>query len=296
MSPYWGYNPKPKKVKEGMKLQSHKIGRKWWSDKWLSVLESAEWESRLNRGLNYAREGQVFDLKISPGLITAKVQGTRTKPYIIKIKLEVFTDDTWNKVLSVMSSRASYIAKLITGEMPLNIEEVFFSSGVKLFPEDTDEIKSECTCPDKTNICKHVAAVYFVFADEFNRTPFRIFQLRGRSKKEILDELGKKRQVKSSVNNENNEMEDKSTVVEVKDTVKLPPLSMCLDKYWEAGVSYNSVKVLLTSPRVEMAILKRLGTPAFCDNEKYFWSVMKKIYNTASEEAKLSAIPEKEET
>ena len=78
---YSGNEPsKPRKVKNGIKSRSRKgnIGTTWWSKRWLKILESygSEWSSnRLQRGVKYARMGQVINFEISNGGISASVQG-----------------------------------------------------------------------------------------------------------------------------------------------------------------------------------------------------------------------------
>src|SRR4030095_5581977 len=50
--------------------------------------------------------------------------------------------------------------------------------------------KAACSCPDNANPCKHVAAVYYLLGEEFDRDPFLIFQLRGMERSELLAALG----------------------------------------------------------------------------------------------------------
>ncbi len=288
---YWGYSPRPKHVKNGIKLQSGKISRKWWSDKWLSALESFGWKSRFYRGLDYARKGQVIDLKIKPGLVTARIQGTRSKPYKVSIKLEQYSDEVWEKVISVITSSARYIAKLLMGEMPEGIEEAFLSAGVKLFPENKKDIVTKCSCPDPTMPCKHIAAMYFVLAEEFDRNPFMLFHIRGRSRKDILGEINRRR---SGSKEKRPAGLSAGIAVEPVSPAKVEPLSSTINRFWESGREFKSFKVSIDSPRVNLALLKRLGPPVFCDREKFFWSLMKRVYRSAGEEARIVAMSDDE--
>ena len=58
-------------------------------------------------------------------------------------------------------------------QMPDNIEKVFEGASARLFPSKV-EFKSHCTCPDSANPCKHIAAVCYIIAEEFDRNPFMI--------------------------------------------------------------------------------------------------------------------------
>jgi uncharacterized Zn finger protein len=78
--------------------------------------------------------------------------------------------------------------------MPETIEAVFTASGLSLFPFTLNDVRSRCSCPDQANPCKHIAAVYYQLGDRFSEDPFIIFQLRGRTKNQIIERL---RQIRS---------------------------------------------------------------------------------------------------
>src|SRR5271157_1621698 len=193
---YWGYYEyaEPIEVKEGIKAKSKRgaIGEKWWSKRFVSLLESFNIGARLGRGRSYARKGQVISIDVQKGLVDAKVQGTRPIPYDITIKLAPISEKDWEKAVDAMGSRAVFAAKLLSGEMPQDIESAFTDARVPLFPAERD-LKTDCTCPDWSNPCKHIAAVYYLLAEQFDADPFLIFKLRGRTKVEIIEALRKRR-------------------------------------------------------------------------------------------------------
>ena len=134
----WRYSySSPKPVKDGIKAKSQRgdIGETWWSKRWIEVLESFRMGPRLERGRSYARRGQVISIDVEKGVVTAKVQGTRQKPYAVQITLETLSDEDWDTVTTVMASQALFAAKLLSGEMPHNIEEAFDKAEVSLFPQ-----------------------------------------------------------------------------------------------------------------------------------------------------------------
>jgi uncharacterized Zn finger protein len=91
-----------------------------------------------------------------------------------------------------LASQALFAAKLLAGEMPTDIEEVFRASGLSLFPGRRSDLTTDCSCPDWSNPCKHVAAVYYLLGEEFDRDPFLIFTLRGLGRADLvalLDEV-----------------------------------------------------------------------------------------------------------
>lgn len=125
---FWGWYPpsKPIKVEGGIKAKSKRgtIGDTWWSKRWVKVLESFGWSNKLERGRRYVRKGQVLDFTLSPGKVTARVQGSMAEPYSVIIKIEPLIDKEWNDVMEEMPGKAIFAAKLLAGEMPQNIEEL----------------------------------------------------------------------------------------------------------------------------------------------------------------------------
>ena len=78
----------PREAKGGIKAQSKRgaFGESWWAKRWIAVLESFNIGARLGRGRSYARSGQVLSIEIEKGMVKAKVQGSRPKPYEVTIE------------------------------------------------------------------------------------------------------------------------------------------------------------------------------------------------------------------
>ncbi|MUG97534.1 hypothetical protein F7734_36510 [Scytonema sp. UIC 10036] len=172
-----------------MSNQTLQASREWWSQRWLDLLDSYRFKKRLERGRIYAREGNVLSIEFKGAKVLAKVQGSETEPYKVSLYLDPFSNEEWGYLAETMSQKAIFPAKLLAGEMPQNIEEVFTANGLSLFPFTLSDVHSKCSCPDKANPCKHVAAVYYQLGDRFSEDPFVLFQLRGRTKEQIIRSL-----------------------------------------------------------------------------------------------------------
>lgn len=192
---WWPPASKPIAVEGGVTARSKRgqIGDTWWSRRFIALLESFGIGSRLQRGKRYARAGQVLSLEFVPGQVRASVQGSRSKPYRVFIETEILTDLEWAGIEDVMASRAVFLARLLSGEMPEEIEEAFVESATTLFPASGDDLVSACSCPDWENPCKHVAAVFYLMAEAFDDDPFLIFAWRGRDKDQLLADLRTRR-------------------------------------------------------------------------------------------------------
>ncbi len=167
--------------------------KEWWVQQWLDLLQKYRFKKRLERGRNYARQGNVLTIDFQDKKVLATVQGSEDKPYELSIWLDAFSDEDWQYIVDTLSEQALHSAKLLAGEMPTNIEDVFAANGLRLFPFSLQEVRSRCSCPDKANPCKHIIAVYHLLGDRFGEDPFLLFQLRGRSKDDIIAALRERR-------------------------------------------------------------------------------------------------------
>jgi uncharacterized Zn finger protein len=197
---WWRYRERfpprsrPRAAKGGIKAQSKRgqLGQSWWARRWIAVLESFDIGARLGRGRSYARGGQVLSVEVGKGRVTAKVQGSRPKPYDITIQVKQLAEKEWTHLTEALAGQALYSAKLLAGEMPPDVEQVFAGAGLSLFPGKRDDLETSCSCPDWSNPCKHIAAVYYLLGEEFDRDPFLIFKLRGLEREELLGRLGER--------------------------------------------------------------------------------------------------------
>ncbi len=195
MSParWSGFPPptKPRPVQGGLVARSARgdIGQQWWSRRFLQVLESFALGTRLTRGRSYARRGQVISLDVAPGQVRASVQGSRRAPYQVTIGLAPFSELVWAKVEVTLAEQAIHSARLLAGELPAELEEVFAAAGAPLFPQRAKDLKMTCSCPDSAVPCKHLAATFYLLAESFDDDPFRILAWRGREREALLARL-----------------------------------------------------------------------------------------------------------
>ncbi|BAY83713.1 zinc finger SWIM domain-containing protein [Calothrix parasitica NIES-267] len=262
--------------------------REWWSQRWLELLDSYRFKKRLERGRNYARQGNILSIEFANAKVLAKVQGSEPEPYSLSLSLDSFSDEEWGFVVETMSQKAIFSAKLLAGEMPQNIEEVFTANGLSLFPFTLSEVHSKCSCPDKANPCKHIAAVYYQLADRFSEDPFVLFQLRGRSKQTILNDL---RQIRSD-KVENTETSD------VQDSINNEQKSLNLENFWQYNQPLESSLVVI-APSTGETVLDVLGSIPLAKEDENIANtnstdiVMKylnSVYKDASQKAFLAAM------
>jgi uncharacterized Zn finger protein len=273
---------RPIEVEDGIKAKSKrgKFVETWWADRWIKALKGLMDSGRLSRGRNYARRGQVMEIEVKPGHISARVQGSRRTPYKVSIALQPLSDRQWDAVFNALAEQAIFAAQLLNGEMPADIEQVFDAVKVPLFPATRGDLKTDCSCPDWANPCKHIAAVYYLLGERFDEDPFLLFELRGRSKGEIVAALRERRVQGVEATDEPVYVPDMVEAVETVD------LGECLDHYWALGSEIEEMTLRIAAPEVDMALLKRMGVPEIQGIEaRSFWAQMERMYDSVTERA-----------
>ncbi|QKQ76423.1 SWIM zinc finger family protein [Nostoc sp. TCL240-02] len=233
--------------------------REWWSQQWLDLLDSYRFKKRLERARNYARQGNVLSIEFKGAKVLARVQGSEVEPYKVSLSLEPFTDEQWGYVIETMSQRAIFAAKLLAGEMPQNIEEVFTANGLSIFPFTLGDVQSKCSCPDKANPCKHIGALYYQLGDRFSEDPFVLFQLRGRTKEQIISDL---RQLRSGkIQSFTTETPD------IQESIPNNKYSVKIDSFWQYNEPLESSLVVIAPSTSEM-VLDVLGAIPLAKEEE----------------------------
>jgi uncharacterized Zn finger protein len=298
---YYDYRPTIN-TKGGIKAQTKRggFGESWWAKRWIAVLESFDIGSRLGRGRSYARKGQVLSIDIAAGVVRAKVQGSSPKPYQVTIKVKPLPDSDWKKLAAALASQAIFAAKLLAGEMPQEIEKAFAAIGLSLFPEKLRDLETDCSCPDWSNPCKHVAAVYYLLGEEFDRDPFLIFRLRGMSREAFLGSLGHLGQTKRTTKKQANieipappETEYAQTgrrgkrVDATRGSVTAAPqpdpLVPDAASFWGDVALPEDLFGAVSQPPVVAALPRRLGNFPFWRGSQSFTEVVEQVYAQSSQ-------------
>ena len=273
---YWGYFPpsKPIPVEDGIKARTKRgqFGEHWWSQRWIEVLESFGNRARLGRGRTYARKGQVMNIDLQPGLVTAQVQGSRRTPYKVRIEIEPLSDAQWDQAIDALGAQAFFSAQLLGGEMPPEVEDIFEAVSASLLPT-ADDVTMSCYCPDWANPCKHIAAVYYLLGEQLDRDPFQTFALRGRTREQVMGAL-RERRVAATAAEEPLAPEEKPE-----------PLEKAIADFWAPPEKLTTFHVAIKPPEVEAALLKRLGEPSFSKHPEAYRAALTLAYAAVTEHA-----------
>ena len=246
-------------VKPPVAPKSKLLGTTWWGQRWIEALErsSRDVVARLGKGRAYARDGHVHGLKIMPGKVTATVTDDELDSYGVSLNLDVFEPKVWNQILLAMSQQALFAAQLLNGEMPKDADRVFRSCGKSLFPANSHDIDADCSCDDWSSPCKHVAATHYVLGEALDRDPFLLFELRGRTKEQVLAGLNQLRAQSGAT-----DAGITATVTEVIPTSHVMTLSDLQPQHFENGAPLPVMSFNFDSAPAAGALLRSLGKPS----------------------------------
>ena len=166
----------------------------WWARRWIGALEAMRLGPRLGRGRQYAVAGQVTDLVLEGPHVEAAVTGSRPEPYRVALDFTAVRDDA---VARALRAEPMLLARLLTDDLPTEVEALLQEGGVPLFPKGEPlgrtpegkpryDVKMTCSCPDWARPCKHVVAVLLLLGEEIARRPSTLLALRGVDVEDLL--------------------------------------------------------------------------------------------------------------
>jgi uncharacterized Zn finger protein len=279
---YPRYAPKKAAPRHGIKVD--KPGTTWWGKRWIEALEQVlEGDSgRLARGRTYARAGRTHDFLVEAGKVTARVTGSRA-PYRVEIALPQLSAKAWSAAIERMAQKAEFSAQLLNNEMPRAIDDAFLAGGASLFPRQRADLETDCDCPDYGDPCKHIAAVHYVLGDALDRDPFLLFELRGRTREQVLEALRAARgHARSS--------RSLAPVDERPASISLSKLSA--RNYDAAPAPLPALSFSFEPPPAHGAALRQLGTPSAWNSATPALETLTPLVQTAASRARQLALNE----
>jgi hypothetical protein len=116
-------------------IQGRGLAKTWWGKSWNANLERyADYSNRIERGRSYVRHLAVLDLRIDKGSVSALVQGSRSKPYAVDIKIKALKKTNWKTITAACSDKLDSLQDLLAGRFPKELSHLFMQKGHGLFP------------------------------------------------------------------------------------------------------------------------------------------------------------------
>lgn len=249
----------PRRVKHGLKLSSREgpVVRNALAARWMALIEQVIDAERMQQGLEYARSGQVVSLQVLAGEIDSHVQGTAPRPYVSRIGVPALDEARWQAIVEAMAGEAIHVAKLLSGELPPGVDELFTQHEAALVPNAQD-VRLTCTCAamedGATGGCKHLAAAAHMLADQLSDQPLLIFTLLGLPIARLTEQLRQARTLHTY------------GVASAHDEAGLgmssapaPLLETVLEDFWRGAGDADEIANPSPRQSVKHALLRRLG-------------------------------------
>jgi uncharacterized Zn finger protein len=126
-------------------------------------------------------------------------------------------------------------------------------------------METSCSCPDWSNPCKHIAAVYFLIGEEFDRDPFLLFTLRGLERGDLFALLG-----------------SALPGVESGEAQQSKPLPGDPAVFWQGQPLLEGFAGEAQAPLVAGALLRRLGPFPFWRVTRELREIVEPVYTAAT--------------
>lgn len=268
---------------------AQKFSKTWWGNRFIEALEAFTDTNRLARGRSYARHGKIVDYRIKDGIITAAVRGSvnsyfgvYAEPmYGVEIQIKQISEVNWSKAIAHLSSKASFVSKLLMNEVPDNVEEALEELNLHLLPHSAKDFKTVCSCPDYANPCKHIAGVYYLVASELDTDPFLLFELRGLSREKLKAELAKTplgKVLSSALDTEEIEIKPAESYYTKPEKVAVSE-SVSLREFWMSNKRLPQAIEVSPTPSIPAILIKKAGDyPPFWTQNHSFVEAMEELY------------------
>jgi uncharacterized Zn finger protein len=221
------------------------------------------------------------------------VTGSRASPYSVRLTLTRLSDEVWARAIAAMAAEARFAAELLAGQMPHEIEEAFAAAGASLFPAGSADLQTSCSCPDWANPCKHVAATHYVLGEALDADPFLLFELRGRTRDEVLGAL---RAARAGSDPEAGTQAPRCRPAAEQDEVPRVELeALGAEDYDRPRAPLPALRLGFERPAVPAALLRQLGAPAAWSSAASPVELLAPLLGAAAEEARRLALADPDE-
>lgn len=283
----------PRRVRGGVKtkVKPGEAPKSWVTQRVMRVAEQAAAGDALREGLEYAALGQTKRLTIEGTLCEAIIQGRSDKPYRTTLSLETFTAPQQEQVIGTMGEQVRYAAKLLAGELPSNIEDVFAPMGLRLVPTEADDMRPECSCSDwseKTPWCKHAVCLTALLAERLGDDPMLVFGLRGMPIDDLVEGLRQRRVAGSGVAGPTPVLLPHVPGVTDRSSA---PLEQSLEDFWEVGDGLADLDTPIAPPPISCVLLRRLGPSPFPEGRFPLLGLLATCYDLIGQDAVEGATP-----
>lgn len=155
---------------------TRKLAEHFWGSAWMKHLSRCEAGGLcLAPGRTLLRHGCVLDLRLAPGLVTARVSAQEL--YEVRLQLKPLDAERTTALAESCRGHIDSLVSLMEGRVDAAVLERLCNPDSGLLPEPADW-RMGCTCPDWAEPCPHAAAAIYAAGVLIDRDPALLFTLR----------------------------------------------------------------------------------------------------------------------
>lgn len=281
----------------------------WWVRRWAKFMQQvgAEVDAAALRGFRVKR------LEVQPGLVQAQVVERENGVTAVEVRFPTLTDEQWVTIIDALGSQAIFVAQLLAGNMPAEIEQVFVDAGSWLLPARADVLEQRCTPANGASLsgvtpCRALVAVYTQLGEMVADDPWLLLRLRGRDRQQVLAALQEKRNNEAQESAARAVPSSDATAAQDRafytppmqnsqaDASQVAHLEERIDDFWGRRKVLEEVHYHLAQPAVELALLRRLGPISQSADGVEAYSQLQSVYHRVTRRAwDMAFTPDEEE-
>ena len=162
----------------------------WWGRALVRSFEELTLEAdHLGRARTLARSGRLGAIVVLEAMASAVVDPASEHPQMAQVKVRRLDTAAWSTFAREAARESGHAVALEAGELPADLVEHADEAGVELIP-GPDDIDTACECDAWTQPCTHALALLYQLAWQVDRDPYALLLLRGRTREDLLAEVG----------------------------------------------------------------------------------------------------------
>jgi uncharacterized Zn finger protein len=275
-------------VIDGGAVEKHKRSQRWlalFRERGLIRDEAA----LVSSGLRIKR------LEMSSGQITAAVSDDEIGACDVVVELPIWQDEQWASAIDSLSRQALFVAQMLAGDMPDELEQALQAEGLALLPAQHETVTASCSCCEQTSRpCRHVSIVLQNAGDMLADDPWLLFVLRGRVRQQVLRALRRKREQNGSPERagrtghtpqigSGSAFGDRQSAQHMDADAR--PLVDEIQSFWGSARAQEQFRPHIVPPAAQLVLLRRLGPPSFSHANGEVFDALSSIYQQVSETA-----------
>ncbi len=245
----------------------------WYVGRFLGVFLDELDDRLLAQGSELLRSRKVVDCMIQPGMATARVYDEGSAPRQMELLFEPLSNSDWERLFERLARSSLFMAMMLSGELPFELEQVCQETGVSFFPETITGVAVRFDGAAGSIHSPYFAALILRLAEKLDADAFSLFLLRGCGREETMLKL---RTHRSSIRS------DFPLIAhETRSPLPIhaaPSLQESIQHFWSLGADISQLTYRIRADELPASILKWLDPLPLGGLEEYMDFALEAAY------------------